>query len=429
MQNQKINQKVAILGGSPAVTLEQAGANRWPLLDRRDEAALTEVLRDGNLSTHPVIRQLEADYRTLTGRGHALAHNNGTAALLAAFFAIGLQPGDQVIVPSATFWASALPMLWLGALPVFCESEADRLGPDPADIERRITDRTRALVIVHLWGLPARMSELLALAKRHRLQIIEDASHAHGAVWRGRPCGSLGDISVFSLQGDKLAPAGEGGMLLTDNNDYFERAACLGDITRIIELETPARRFAATGFGLKTRIAPLSAALGRSQLQKLSQHNATRGGNLRYLSGRLESLGFDVFAGPSHVERTFFEFIIRHRAESSPLTTGQLVTALQAEGCQVSAPRYPLLHQQPFFTEGHYLTVARLPPEQAIDYAGLHLPDTERVNKELLKLPSFPNADREILDQYVVAFEKVAGQAEQIARCLRRREYAEGVLP
>src|SRR5262249_37803164 len=155
---------------------------------------------------------------------------NGTAALLAAFWAIDLKPGDEVLVPSATFWASVVPMLWVGAIPVFCESELDRLGLDPADAEQRITSRTRALVVTHLWGMPAKMTDLIALARRHNLKIIEDASHAQGAIWRDRPCGTLGDVGVFSLQTSKLAPAGEGGILLTNDEALLERAICLGDI-------------------------------------------------------------------------------------------------------------------------------------------------------------------------------------------------------
>src|SRR5262249_31631245 len=149
--------------------------------------------------------------------------------------------------------------LWLGAIPVFCESEPERLGLDPRDVERKITDRTRAMVVVHLWGMPSKMTELLEIAKRHGLKVVEDASHAHGAVWRGKKCGSLGDISVFSLQSSKLAPAGEGGIFLTNNDEYMERAICMGDMMRVLELESPARRFAGTTFGIKTRMAPLSA--------------------------------------------------------------------------------------------------------------------------------------------------------------------------
>jgi dTDP-4-amino-4,6-dideoxygalactose transaminase len=374
-------------------------------------------MRDGNISTHPVIRELEQDYKNLTGRKYALAHNNGTAGLLAAFHALGLQPGDEVLVPSATFWASVVPMLWLGAVPVFCESETERMGIDPEDVRKKITDKTRAIMVVHLWGLPGKMTELFQIAKQHNLKIIEDASHAHGATWRGKPCGTLGDISVFSLQGDKLSPGGEGGVFLCEEYEYFEKAACLGDITRIIELETPAQRFAATSFGIKTRIAPVSAAIARSQLRRLRENNRRRNDNLIYLSRALEKLGFHTFLQPDHVERVYFEFMIRYKPETILLPRDVLIEALRAEGCQVSVPRYPLLHQQPLFTEGAWKSVARLGPEVIPpEYGPNALPRTQSANEALIKLPSFPNADREILDQYIYAFEKVIAGAGDILK-------------
>jgi len=405
----------AILGGPKAVTLDQEEANRWPQLDEEDERAVLAVLRDGDISTHPVIRELERDYAAFTGEPYALAHNNGTAALTAAFFALDLQPGDQIIVPSATFWASVLPMLWFGLVPVFCESEPDRLGLDPEDIERRITERTRAIVVVHLWGLPSKMTEIRAIARKHDLRIIEDASHAHGATWRGEPCGALGDIGVFSLQGDKLAPAGEGGIFLCHDYKYYERAVLLGDVTRILTLDTPARRFAATSFGVKTRIAPVSAAIARNQLKRLPEHNRRRNRNLTYLSERLEALGFDTFLPPPHIERVYFEFIIRYDPTRIPLPLPLLIEALQAEGCMVAAPRYPLLHQQPFFTEGHDRQSLRLPPDLVPPpCAPDGLPKTEAQNGALVRLPTFPCADTPLLDQYAEAFRKVIAHADGI---------------
>ena len=398
----------AILGGNPAITLDHAIAEKWPLLDQEDEEAVLRVMRDGNISTHPVIRELERDYREFTSRPYALAHSNGTAALLAAFHAIGLEPGDEVLVPSATFWASVLPMLWLGALPVFCESEPDRLGIDPADAERKITSRTRAIVVVHLWGLPSKMTEILTLASKYGLKVIEDASHCHGASWRGQPCGSLGDISVFSLQGDKLAPGGEGGIFLCNHYDYFERAICLGDITRIIELETPARRFAATSFGIKTRIAPISASIARAQLNKLERNNSKRNANLAYLSHALEQMGIHTFLPPGHIRRVYFEYIVRPDPAKTGMALELLIKALQAEGCRAALPRYPLLHQQPFFTEGRFRSIMRLPGELRVpDYRPDALPETEKNGGTIMKLPSFPNAERDILDQYIGAFEKI----------------------
>ncbi len=398
----------AILGGNPAVTGDQEAANAWPNFTEEDEQAVVQVIRDGNVSTHPVIRALEADYAEFTGMPYALAHNNGTAALMAAFFALDLEPGDEILVPSATFWASISPMLWSGLVPVFCESEPDRLGLDPEYLESKVTQRTRAIVVVHLWGMPSKMTEIYAIARKHNLKIIEDASHAHGAAWRGRQCGSLGDISIFSLQGDKLAPAGEGGILLCRDECYFERAVCMGDITRIIELESPQRRFAATGFGIKTRIAPMSAALGRTQLRRLPEYNQKRNENLVYLSEKLEELGFHTFLAPDHIERVYFEYLVRYNENRISLPQETLVQALQAEGCLVGTPRYPLVHQQPFFTEGHARKVARLPSNLTLPECRVQdLPKTQSGNETLIKLPSFPNAERHLLDQYVTAFKKV----------------------
>ena len=412
--NLSIQTTPAILGGPKSVTLDQQEARRWPLLTDEDEIAVLKVLRDGDLSFHPVTRELESDYRHYFGSRYALAHCNGTAALLAAFFALDLQPGDEVLVPSATFWASVVPMLWVGAVPVFCESEFDRLGIDPEDAEAKITSRTRAIVVTHLWGMPAKMTELIALARKHNLRIVEDASHAQGATWRGRHCGTLGDVSVFSLQSSKLAPAGEGGMLLTNDEALMERATCLGDIERIRELETPAMRFAATSFGIKTRMAPLSAAVAQIQLRRLEERNTRRNEEMEYLSERLQRLGFETYRAPQHIRRTYFEFVFRCGKGVTSLSRDALVEALRAEGCDVSLPRYPLLHQQPLFTEGEFAKIARVEGMRR-EYRGDELSKTEGVNEELLRMPAFPRAKRELIEQYAVAFEKVLENEKEIA--------------
>ena len=414
MEQQKTD-TLAILGGEPAVTLPLAEANRWPILTEEDEQAVIEVMRSGNITTHPIARELEQDYAEFTGRRFALSHNNGTSALMAAFFALDLQPSDEVIVPTATFWASVIPMLWLGAIPVFCECEEERLGLDPADVEAKITDKTRAIVVVHLWGLPSKMTELQAIADKHGLKIIEDASHAHGAKWRGKPCGSLGDISVFSLQGDKLAPGGEGGVFLCDNESFLERAMSMGDMMRMLELQTPAMRFAGTTFGIKTRIAPVSAAIARVQLRYLAKRNAKRNENLVYLSKALEPLGFHTYLGPEHVDRVYFEFLVKHDEAATGLPLDLLIEALVAEGCDAQRPRYPLLHQQPLFTEGTWQDIARLPKGAPIrEYPPEDLPRTQAGNDLMLKLPSFPNAERSLLDKYITAFQKIVANAVSI---------------
>lgn len=412
----------AILGGTPAVTVDAATfaeANRWPVITEEDVSAVTEVLRSGELSLHPVTQALEQDYRDWLGVKHAIAYCNGTSGIFAALHGFGIKPGDEVIVPSATYWASVMPVLWCGGLPVFCEIEEEQAGLDPGDVEKKITPKTKAMVVVHLWGMPSKMDELLAVAKEHGLKVLEDASHAHGAMYRGRKIGTLGDAAVFSLQTNKLAPAGEGGVLVTNDDALAEHVTCLGHFERVLNMKTAARRFAGTGFGLKHRMAPLSAAVARVQLRRLAEHNARRNENIVYLSRRLEKLGVNTFLPPAHIERQYFMFMIENRKERTGLSTEQLVKALRAEGCQVAPNRYPLLHQQPVFTEDVFIDMARLrhvPRESLPVYKPDALPRTQAGNQRLVLMPLFHRADRSVIDQYAKAFEKVIGAAEEIGR-------------
>jgi len=412
--------KPAILGGSPTViftTEEFEMATAWPLLGEDELTAIQRLFLDRNISTHPVIGELERAYCELTARKHCVAHCNGTTALMAAFWSLDLSPGDKVFVPSATFWASVLPMMWMGLVPVFCETEPEQLGLDIEDMRAKWTSEVKAMVIVPLWGMPSNYSALMEFAEEKNLRVIEDASHAHGAHYRDRPCGSFGDVSVFSLQGDKLAPAGEGGVLLTDDDKIRERVLCLGDITRIYQLDSPARRFAATSFGIKTRIAPVSAAIGLCQLKKLNQANAIRRKNLVSISQVLETYGFETYLDLKHTERSYFEFLVRWKEGS--LDVDGWLQALRAEGCEVDRPRYPLLHQQPFFSEETYKKVLRLPDDQVPDYSKVSLPKTESLNQLLLKLPSFPNEAPDVIAAYITAIRKVGDNSESIAVSLK----------
>lgn len=409
----------AILGGGPAITLDQSEANRWPIITAEDEAAVMDVLRSGQLSVNEQVGALEDDYRQWLGASHALAHCNGTSAILAALHAFGITTGDEVIVPSATYWATATPILHCGGIPVFAETEDECLGLDPADVEARITERTKAIVVVHLFGVPSKMNELLEIARKHDLMVLEDASHAHGATYHGKPIGTLGHAAVFSMQTNKLCPAGEGGMLITDDAELWEKALLLGHYERVLDLPTPNRRFAATGMGLKLRMSPMNAAFARVQLKHLPARNERRNANCVYLSKRLESLGFQTFLAPPDIERVYFEFLVRYDETKTGLPISDLVKALTAEGAQVSRPRYPLLHQQPLFTEGRWAQISRL--EGAADHPlasfdPTALPRTTSGNGTLVKLPSFPSATPALLDEYAAAFEKVLAHADALPR-------------
>lgn len=411
--------KPAILGGEKAVTLDQTEANRWPIISNVDEQAVLEVLQSGELSINPVIEKLEDDFKKLTGRKFALTHNNGTSAILAGLHALGISPMDEVIVPSATWWSSVMPILHCGGIPVFAEIENECLGLDPEDVKRKITAKTKAIVVVHLFGMPSKIDEIKAIADKHGLKILEDASHAHGAMYKGKPIGSFGDVSIFSMQGNKLIPSGEGGVLLCDSQELYESAICLGHYERLLGLNSENQYFAATGFGFKFRMAPMSAALARTQLQHLEERNKKRNKNCIYLSKKLAKLGIDPFLATDDITRVYFEFLIRYNEQETGLPINDLATALQAEGALVSAPRYPLLHQQPVFTHGVWSKIARLPatndnPLHVYDPADLPL--TTMGNGSLIKLPTFPSASTDLLDQYVEAFSKVLAHADEIPR-------------
>jgi len=302
----------AILGGDSVVTLDQTEALRWPIITQQDEDAVLDVLRSGDLSLNPIVKELEEDFKGLTGRKFAQSHNNGTAAILAGLHAIGIQPFDEVIVPSATWWSSVMPILHCGGVPIFAELESECLGLDPQDIEEKITDKTKAIVVVHLFGVPSKIDEIMAVAEKHNLKVLEDASHAHGATYHGKPIGSFGDVSIFSLQGNKLCPSGEGGILLCDDEELWESAIRLGHYEKLLGLESNNKYFAATGFGFKFRIAPMSAALAHCQFQEMDARNKQRNTNCEYLSKKLETLGIETFLSLDNVGRVYFEFLVRY---------------------------------------------------------------------------------------------------------------------
>jgi dTDP-4-amino-4,6-dideoxygalactose transaminase len=210
-------------------------------------------------------------------------------------------------------------------------------------------------------------------------------------------------------------------MFLTGDDALAERVIRYGHYERLLPMKgSPQRRFAATGFGHKYRMSPLSAAVARVQLRHLADRNRRRSANCIALSRRLASLGcFEPFLAPDGVERTYFEFLVSYDEGATGLPIGDLSRALQAEGGLVGAPRYPLLHQQPMFTEGTWRSIARLPddhPAAGRRYDPADLPHTQAGNARLLKLPSFPNAEPALIEQYARAFERVVAHADEIPR-------------
>lgn len=238
------------------------------------------------------------------------------------------------------------------------------------------------------------MDEILAIAKKNNIAVIEDACHAHGAEYKGRKMGTLGDFGVFSFQASKNLPGGEGGMLITNNEEYINKAITLGHYRRAAELPEEYGKYKHTSFGFKHRMSPLHAAITRVQLHTLDEKNEIRKKNIEKLLAVLEEIpGFHIYRPPSYISRVYYENDVVYRGDETGVSIDRLIEILSAEGAVVRRDRYPLLHQQPYFVE------RGSDPES--------LPVTRDINEHVIAFPTFPGDDGALVDQYIDALAKV----------------------
>ncbi len=279
--------KLAISGGSPILTREDYG--NWPVITEDDRKFVNEVLDSGIVAggTGPQVVALEKEWAEFVGSKHCLTTGSGTAALHMALAAVDVGPGDEVIVPAYTFLATASCVLHQMAIPVFVDIEPKTYTIDPARIEAAITERTKVIMPVHIQGCPADMDPILEIAAKHKLHVIEDACQAHGAMDKGRMCGTMGIAGAFSLNNLKNLCGGEGGLFVTDDEDVLKK----GDLVRYFGDEcdeaTSRQKYNASILGYMYRNQELPAALARGQLKHLHEHNETRIRNSEYLNREL----------------------------------------------------------------------------------------------------------------------------------------------
>lgn len=237
-----------------------------PLLEGNEKKYLNECIDTGWISSEgPFVQEFEEKFAARMGRKYGIAVCNGTVALETSVVALGIEPGDEVILPTFTIISCASAVVRAGARPVLIDSDPDTWNMDVSKLEEKITPRTKAIMVVHIYGLPVDMSPILALAKKHGLKILEDAAEAHGQTYFGRPCGSFGNISTFSFYPNKLITTGEGGMILTDDTDLAERCRSLRNLC------FQKKRFVHNNLGFNYRMTNLQAALGLAQLERLEE--------------------------------------------------------------------------------------------------------------------------------------------------------------
>ncbi len=238
-----------------------------PLLDGNEKKYLAECIDTGWISSEgPFVKRFEEEFAARVGRKHGIAVTNGTAALDAAVEAIGIGPGDEVILPTFTIISCVLQIVRAGATPVLVDADPLTWNMDVAQIEAKITPRTKAIMVVHIYGLPVDMDPVLDICRRHGLKLIEDAAEMIGQTYRGKPCGSFGDISTVSFYPNKHITTGEGGMILTDDDDLAEQCRELRNLCF-----KPGKRFVHERLGWNLRMTNLQAALGVAQLERLDE--------------------------------------------------------------------------------------------------------------------------------------------------------------
>ena len=421
--------RLALRGGPKAVRRDPGDMFTWPIVTQEDERAVLEVLRAGKMSDLDVTRQFEAEFARWQGLPYALAHCNGTAALQAAMYAVGVRGGDEVICPSMTYWASGLPALTLGATVVWGDIHRHSLCLDPADVEKRITRRTKAIVAVHYAGYPADVDEIMAVAEPHGVQVIEDVSHAHGGLCKGRKLGTIGHVAAMSMMSGKSFAIGEGGMLATADRHIYERAVAWGHYERHSpqagDLTDPELiRLAGLPLGgVKHRINQLASAMGRVQLKYYDRRNAEILKAMNYFWDSLEGTpgvrahrpprGSDSEMGGWYHARGLY---VAEQLDGLPLA--RFCEALRAEGFPTAPGAnfplhlHPLVNEADIYGDGKPTILAQA--DRDVRAPAGSLPVAEAIAEFCFGVPWFKHYRPEVIDEYVLAVKKVAAHADEL---------------
>ncbi|MQY69678.1 MAG: aminotransferase class V-fold PLP-dependent enzyme, partial [Firmicutes bacterium] len=280
---------LAIAGGKR--TVPEGLKVGWPVITQEDKKAVMGVLNRGILwgPYAPEVVGLQEDFARYVGTKYCIAVNSGTAALHMAVAAAGIGPGDEVITSAFSFLASAVAVLHHNAIPIFVDIDPKTFNIDPKKIEEKISSRTKAIMPVHIHGLPADMDEINEIAKKHHLVVIEDAAQSHGALYHGKKTGNFSDMAAFSLNSTKNMPGGEGGLFVTNNEEYRGKANMVRMFGEFLKPEE-GRKYNAYTMGWNYRTQEMPAAFARSQLKRLDEYNANGKRNAEYLSGHLAEI-------------------------------------------------------------------------------------------------------------------------------------------
>lgn len=392
-----MGEALAVHGGAPVRSTMLAYGRQW--IEEDDVAAVVAALRSDWITTGPRVAEFEAALAARVGARHAVVVSSGTAALHAATYAAGIKPGDEVIAPPLTFAATTNAILYQGGTPVFADVRPDTLTVDPADVERKITPRTRALILVDFAGHPCDLDSLLALARAHGLRVIEDAAHALGAEYRGRPLGALVHLTTWSFHPVKHVTTGEGGAVTTNDRSLAERAARFrnhGISSGAMErFQGGEWYYEMADLGFNYRLTDLQCALGLSQLRKLDRFLRRREAiAARYGAALADVPGLALQAVGAHVRHAWHLFPVLLDLDRLAADRRAIFQALRAENIGVNV---------------HYIPVYWHPHYRRLGYQKGLCPVAEGIYERVLTLPLYAAMEDRDVEDVIAAVQKVVG--------------------
>ncbi len=366
------NNKLAIDGGPKTISKKFP----WPIFDESDVETVAAIVRSGewaNPDCKGSVEAFEREFAAYCGSRFAVSCVNGSVSLRLALIASGAKPGDEVIIPPYTFIATASVVAEANCVPVFVDIHPDTYNLDPAKIEAAITPRTKAIIPVHFAGLSCDMDAIMEIAEKHKLTVIEDAAHAHGGEYKGKKLGSIGHAGSFSFQSSKNLTAGEGGIVVTDDENLYDMINSLRNVGRVKGGQWYEHHF----LGCNYRITQLQAVLLSKQLQRLEQQTRLRDANGRYLAELVSGIdGISPLSRPSEATlHTNHLFIFRYdKSAFGGLPKAEFARQLAAEGVPAFMGYPEPLYKQPVFQKKNFLSYAI--PDQ-VNYTNVSCPVAE----------------------------------------------------
>ena len=436
MKSQSTHPTLAINGGPKALTKDAGDIFKWPIVTKADENAVLDVLRRGAMSGTDITKHFEKEIADWMGMKFAVGYCNGTERLRAAMWACGLGAGDEMICPSVTYWASCTAALTLGAAVNFAEILPDTLCIDPKDIEHRIGPRTKVIMVVHYCGYPCDMDPIMKIARKHKLKVIEDVSHAHGGRYKGKMVGTIGDIGAMSMMAGKSFAIGEAGMMVTNNRDLYERCVAYGHYERT-GLATnfnaadrcinnpDLNKFAGLPLGgYKHRMNQTCSAMGREQLKHYDRRMAEIQAAMNRFWDLLDGVpGLKAHRPPANSKSTMGGWYAArglYRAEElGGLSCEKFCEAVRAEGFGGCSPGanmplhlHAVFHEADLFNMGKP-TMVSFGQRDVRQGAGT-LPVAESIREIAYSIPWFKHDRPAIIKAHAQAYRKVAEHADQV---------------